>query len=78
MKGIFTHSLGQKEEGYALVKQGSVKDLGSHIIWHVHALMLRADKRFNEAEKCYAKAVDIEKVQLSLQTTTLTSTALAC
>ena len=62
MKGIFVHSLGNKEEGYALVKKGTVNDIGSHIIWHVHALMLRTDKRFSEAEKCYAKAVEIEKV----------------
>ena len=70
MKGIFVHSLGNKEEGYALVKKGTVNDIGSHIIWHVHALMLRADKRFNEAEKCYAKASELEKVNRKLASRT--------
>lgn len=69
MKGIFVHSLGNKEEGYSLVKKATVNDIGSHIIWHVHALMLRADKRFTEAEKCYAKASDLEKVSTTLTRT---------
>ncbi|GAA5902731.1 hypothetical protein JCM6882_004052 [Rhodosporidiobolus microsporus] len=66
MQGIFHHSLSRKEQGYALVQRGAKNDPGSHIVWHVYALMRRADKEFEEALKCYQKAVEIEKDSLNL------------
>lgn len=62
MKGIFLASTGDKTAGYSTVKQGIAKDPGSHIVWHVYALVLRQDKNFEEAIKCYRKAVSIEPV----------------
>lgn len=64
MQGIFHHSLGRKGQGYDLVQRGAKNDSGSHIVWHVYALMRRADKQFEEALECYRKAVAIEKVRL--------------
>ncbi|GAA5824891.1 hypothetical protein JCM11251_005383 [Rhodosporidiobolus azoricus] len=66
MQGIFHHSLGRKEQGYELVQRGAKNDSGSHIVWHVYALMRRADKQFEEALDCYRKAVSIEKDSLNL------------
>ncbi|GAA5995509.1 peptide alpha-N-acetyltransferase complex A subunit NAT1 [Rhodotorula paludigena] len=66
MRGIFLNSLDRKEEGYASVKRGTKNDPGSHIVWHVYALCLRADKRFEEALDCYKKATEIEKDSLNL------------
>jgi len=63
MKGIFLCSLDRKPEGYDCVRRGTKNDPGSHIVWHVYALVLRADKNFEEALKCYKKAVEIEKVR---------------
>ncbi|GAA6010456.1 hypothetical protein JCM10207_001313 [Rhodosporidiobolus poonsookiae] len=68
MRGIFQHSLGDKSTGYASIKRGVHNDLGSHIVWHVYALTLRADKRFEEALTCYKKACEIEKDSLNLLT----------
>ncbi|BGP42870.1 hypothetical protein JCM10449v2_006882 [Rhodotorula kratochvilovae] len=66
MKGIFLCSLDRKPEGYDCVRRGVKNDPGSHIVWHVYALVLRADKNFGEALKCYKKAVEIEKDSLNL------------
>ncbi|ORY88359.1 NMDA receptor-regulated protein 1-domain-containing protein [Leucosporidium creatinivorum] len=66
MKGIFLSCTGQKPLGYETVKRGVAKDSGSHIVWHVYALILRADKNFEEALKCYKKAVAIEPDSMSL------------
>ncbi|GAA6015450.1 hypothetical protein JCM8202_002475 [Rhodotorula sphaerocarpa] len=66
MKGIFYCCTDRKDEGYELVKRGVKNDMGSHIVWHVYALCLRADKNFEEAFKCYKKACEIEKDSLNL------------
>ncbi|KWU43445.1 N-terminal acetyltransferase A, auxiliary subunit [Rhodotorula sp. JG-1b] len=66
MKGIFYCCTDRKEQGYELVKRGVKNDMGSHIVWHVYALCLRADKNFEEAFKCYKKACEIEKDSLNL------------
>lgn len=63
MKGIFYCSTDRKEQGYELVKRGVKNDINSHIVWHVYALCLRADKNFEEAFKCYKRACEIEKVR---------------
>lgn len=63
MKGIFYCCTDRKEQGYEFVKRGVKNDMGSHIVWHVYALCLRADKNFEEAFKCYKKACEIEKVR---------------
>lgn len=66
MKGLFLCCLDQKPEGYKLIERGTEMDPESHIVWHVYAIALRADKRWNEALECYKKACAIEKVRSPL------------
>ncbi|ORE13778.1 N-terminal acetyltransferase A, auxiliary subunit [Rhizopus microsporus] len=61
MKGLFLNNLEKKEEGYEYVKKGLLKDLTSHICWHVYGLLYRADKNYEEAAKCYANALKYNK-----------------
>ncbi|CEP08700.1 hypothetical protein [Parasitella parasitica] len=61
MKGLFLNNLEKKEEGYEYVKKGLLKDLSSHICWHVYGLLYRADKNYEEAAKCYANALKFNK-----------------
>jgi len=63
MKGLFFCCLDKKPEGYEIIKRGVEKDSQSHIVWHVYAIALRADKRWEEALDCYKKACAIEKVR---------------
>ncbi|GAA6017466.1 hypothetical protein JCM11491_006834 [Sporobolomyces phaffii] len=66
MKGLFLCCLGDKVKGYELIKRGTELDSGSHIVWHVYAIALRADKKWEEALECYKKACAIEKDSLNL------------
>ncbi|GAA5837203.1 hypothetical protein JCM5353_001596 [Sporobolomyces roseus] len=66
MKGLFFCCLDKKPEGYEIIKRGVEKDSQSHIVWHVYAIALRADKRWEEALDCYKKACAIEKDSLNL------------
>ncbi|SCZ97206.1 BZ3500_MvSof-1268-A1-R1_Chr4-2g07060 [Microbotryum saponariae] len=60
MRGLFLSCVDRKPEGYAEVDRAVDNDPGSHIVWHVYALMLRADSRFEQALDCYRKATTIE------------------
>ncbi|KAI8647238.1 NMDA receptor-regulated protein 1-domain-containing protein [Parasitella parasitica] len=66
MKGLFLNNLEKKEEGYEYVKKGLLKDLTSHICWHVYGLLYRADKNYEEAAKCYANALKFNKNDLNI------------
>ncbi|KDE04801.1 hypothetical protein MVLG_04765 [Microbotryum lychnidis-dioicae p1A1 Lamole] len=68
MRGLFLSCIDRKPEGYAEVERAVENDPGSHIVWHVYALMLRADKRFEQALDCYRKATTIEPDSLNLLT----------
>jgi tetratricopeptide (TPR) repeat protein len=60
MKGLVKNSLNQKEEAYALVKEGLKNDVRSHICWHVFGLLYRSDSNYKEAIKCYQNALKID------------------
>lgn len=64
MKGLFLCCLDKKAPGYDLIEQGTEKDPASHIVWHVYAIALRADKKWEQALQCYKKACAIEKVSV--------------
>ncbi|KAI8368769.1 NMDA receptor-regulated protein 1-domain-containing protein [Blakeslea trispora] len=66
MKGLFLNNLEKKEEGYEYVKKGLLKDLTSHICWHVYGLLYRADKNYEEAAKCYANALKFNKNDINI------------
>ncbi|RCI04721.1 hypothetical protein CU098_012779, partial [Rhizopus stolonifer] len=64
--GLFLNNLEKKEEGYEYVKKGLLKDLTSHICWHVYGLLYRADKNYEEAAKCYANALKFNKNDINI------------
>ncbi|KAI8988124.1 NMDA receptor-regulated protein 1-domain-containing protein [Mycotypha africana] len=66
MKGLFLNNLEKKEEGYEYVKKGLLKNLTSHICWHVYGLLYRADKNYEEAAKCYANALKFNKNDINI------------
>ncbi|KAI9470966.1 MAG: NMDA receptor-regulated protein 1-domain-containing protein [Benjaminiella poitrasii] len=66
LKGLFLNNLEKKEEGYEYVKKGLLKDLTSHICWHVYGLLYRADKNYEEAAKCYANALKFNKNDMNI------------
>lgn len=66
MKGLTLNCLGRKEEAYEHVKKGVLKDLQSHICWHVYGLLQRSDRRYDEAIKCYRNALKWDKDNLQI------------
>ncbi|TPX36047.1 hypothetical protein SeLEV6574_g08124 [Synchytrium endobioticum] len=66
MKGLFFYHLDRKEEAHEYIKRGLMKDLTSHICWHVYGLLHRGDKNYEEAAKCYSHALkyDNENIQI--------------
>jgi tetratricopeptide (TPR) repeat protein len=60
MKGLVKNALNEKEEAYALVKEGLKNDVRSHICWHVFGLLHRSDSNYKEAIKCYQNALKID------------------
>mmetsp|Transcript_22558 Transcript_22558/g.53550 ORF Transcript_22558/g.53550 Transcript_22558/m.53550 type:complete len:897 (+) Transcript_22558:208-2898(+) len=60
MKGLVLNNMGKKEEAHALVKQGLMYDMRSHVCWHVFGLLHRGDRNYNEAIKAYKQALRID------------------
>ncbi|KAG8216414.1 N-terminal acetyltransferase A, auxiliary subunit, partial [Butyriboletus roseoflavus] len=61
MKGLVMVHLGEREAGIALIKEGMLKDLQSHICWHVWALVQKGEHNYEEALKSYMRALKIDK-----------------
>lgn len=69
----------KKVEAYALVKQGVAYNFNSHVCWyvvcsrchhsmrflsrHVYGLLYRSDCRYDDAVKCYQRALKIDPVR---------------
>ncbi|KNE67865.1 hypothetical protein AMAG_12583 [Allomyces macrogynus ATCC 38327] len=66
MRGLFLSQLDRRDEGYEQVKYALELDQTSHIIWHVHGLMHRADKEYDDAIKCYKEALKIDVNNLQI------------
>lgn len=62
MKGLVLTNLQKKEEGIQLVKKGVLLDVTSHICWHVYGIVHKADHNYEEALKCYLRALKFDKV----------------
>eukprot|EP00010_Vexillifera_abyssalis_P008855 CAMPEP_0201550478 /NCGR_PEP_ID=MMETSP0173_2-20130828/6824_1 /ASSEMBLY_ACC=CAM_ASM_000268 /TAXON_ID=218659 /ORGANISM="Vexillifera sp., Strain DIVA3 564/2" /LENGTH=1040 /DNA_ID=CAMNT_0047960453 /DNA_START=697 /DNA_END=3819 /DNA_ORIENTATION=- len=60
MKGLMMSQLGYQEKAFELVRQGLRENIRSHICWHVHGLVHRADKNYREAIKCYQQSLRIK------------------
>ncbi|EAS00294.2 NMDA receptor-regulated protein (macronuclear) [Tetrahymena thermophila SB210] len=59
MKAIFLYFTGQKSEGLDLSKKALMKNLKSDIAWHIHGIINRTNRNYQEAINCYKKALDI-------------------
>ncbi|OLY79448.1 N-alpha-acetyltransferase 16, NatA auxiliary subunit [Smittium mucronatum] len=57
LKGLFLFNLGKKDEGYNWVKDGLKVNIMSPISWHIYGLVYRADKKYNDAIRCYLQAL---------------------
>mmetsp|Transcript_20010 Transcript_20010/g.29024 ORF Transcript_20010/g.29024 Transcript_20010/m.29024 type:complete len:901 (+) Transcript_20010:308-3010(+) len=66
MKGLTLNSMSKREEAHALVKQGLMKDMRSHVCWHVFGLLHRSDRNYNEAIKAYKQALRIDPENLQI------------
>ncbi|GLG97471.1 NMDA receptor-regulated protein 1 [Gryllus bimaculatus] len=66
MKGLTLNCLGRKEEAYEYVRRGLRNDLRSHVCWHVYGLLIRSDKKYDEAIKCYRNALKWEKDNMQI------------
>lgn len=66
MKGLVLNNMEKKEEAHALVKQGLMHDMRSHVCWHVFGLLHRGDRNYNEAIKAYKQAlrIDVDNLQI--------------
>lgn len=60
MKGLTLNSLDKKTEAYELVRKGLMRDMRSHICWHVYGLLYRSDRDYREATKAYLNALRID------------------
>ncbi|KAK1167638.1 hypothetical protein AOXY_G10376 [Acipenser oxyrinchus oxyrinchus] len=66
MKGLALNCLGKKEEAFEFVRKGLRNDFKSHVCWHVYGLLLRSDKKYDEAIKCYRNALKLDKDNLQV------------
>lgn len=60
MKGLAISQLDRKDEAYRLVREGLMRDMKSHICWHVYGLLYRGDQDYHEAAKAYLNALRLD------------------
>jgi len=60
MKGLILSAMNKKEEALELAKLGLKNDFKSGTCWHVYGLILRAEKKYEEAIKAYSQALKWE------------------
>ncbi|KAG8906738.1 hypothetical protein FRB99_006229 [Tulasnella sp. 403] len=66
MKGLVLTNLNRREEGIQLVKNGVLLDISSHICWHVYGIVHKADRNYDEALKCYLRALKFDKDNINI------------
>jgi len=57
---------GTKKDAVDLVKLGLMKDMRSHVCWHVYGLIYRSERNYNEAIKAYKQALRIDNDNLQI------------
>lgn len=60
MKGLIVNQLDRKAEAHELVRRGLMKDMKSHICWHVYGLLYRSHHDYHEAAKAYLNALRLD------------------
>jgi len=66
MKGLILNCTGKRDEAIAMVKTGLMKDMRSHVCWHVYGLIYRSERNYNEAIKAYKQALRIDKENIQI------------
>ncbi|CAF0928928.1 unnamed protein product [Brachionus calyciflorus] len=66
MKGLILNYTNKKAEAFECAQKGLKNDVRSHVCWHVYGLLQRADRKYDEAIKCYRNALrwDPENLQI--------------
>lgn len=57
MKGLILSAMNRKGEALELARKGLKNDFRSGTCWHVYGLILRAEKKYEEAIKAYSNAL---------------------
>jgi peptide alpha-N-acetyltransferase len=60
MRGLILTNMDKREEGWENVRRGVRLDLKSHLCWHVYGMLYRTDKNWEEAMKCYIRALSFD------------------
>lgn len=55
-----------KKDAVDMVKLGLMKDMSSHVCWHVYGLIYRSERDYNEAIKAYKQALRIDSENLQI------------
>jgi tetratricopeptide (TPR) repeat protein len=66
MKGLILNSMGRREEGKEYVRRGLKNNLRSHTCWHVFGIIQRAERKYDEALKCYRNALRWDPTNLQI------------
>lgn len=78
MKGILLNCLGKKEEARDFVKRGLRSNIQSfvctlllfcyyHFIgWHIYGLIMKSDRQYEDAIRCYIQALKLDKNNLQV------------
>ncbi|KAG0242048.1 N-alpha-acetyltransferase 16, NatA auxiliary subunit-like protein [Mortierella sp. GBAus27b] len=66
LKGLFGYHLDKKEEAIEFIKKGLRNDIKSPVCWHIYGLYHRSDRNYEEATKCYAQALRLDKENLQI------------
>eukprot|EP01107_Rhizomastix_libera_P016497 TRINITY_DN6914_c0_g1_i4.p1 TRINITY_DN6914_c0_g1~~TRINITY_DN6914_c0_g1_i4.p1 ORF type:complete len:737 (+),score=241.04 TRINITY_DN6914_c0_g1_i4:13-2223(+) len=61
MKGLIMSFEGEKDEGLATIKKGLMKNMKSHVCWHILGIYHKTAMNFTEAIKCYKQALKFDK-----------------
>ena len=64
MKGLILNCLDRKDEAGKFAQMGLIKNMKSHICWHVYGLIHRSERRYPDAIKAYQRALLFDKENL--------------
>jgi len=67
MKALIINAQGRPEEAFKLAKEALMKDMKSHVCWHVFGILHRTNKNFEEAIRAYAQALKLEPESQQIQ-----------
>ncbi|KAM7540214.1 hypothetical protein Aperf_G00000030325 [Anoplocephala perfoliata] len=66
MKGILLNCLGKKEEARDFVKRGLRSNIQSFVCWHIYGLIMKSDRQYEDAIRCYIQALKLDKNNLQV------------